>query len=152
MHGTQSAMFRALAAAMLCAVWLGGMPAAEGRVALVVGNSAYQHTKPLNNPSHDAEDMARKLRALGFEVIEGRNLTQAGFYDHLRKFSSALRATKGEAALFFYAGHGMQDNDGKNHLVSVDSPMRDEWDVPKMVRFNYVMDAMQGFSGLLHRT
>ena len=141
--------FRALAAAvMLCAVWLGGMPAAEGRVALVVGNSAYQHTKPLDNPSNDAEDMARQLRWLGFEVIEGRNLTQAGFYDHLRKFSGALRETKGEAALFFYAGHGMQDNDGKNHLVPVDSPMRDEWDVPKMVRFDYVMDAMKGFSGL----
>ena len=149
MHGTQSAMFRALAAAvMLCAVWLGGMPAAEGRVALVVGNSAYQHTKPLNNPSNDAEDMARKLRGLGFKVIEGRNLTQAGFYDQLRKFSRALRETKGEAALFFYAGHGMQDNDGKNHLVPVDSPMRDEWDVPRMVRFDYVMDAMKGFSGL----
>ena len=142
-------MFRALAAAvMLCAVWLGGMPTAEARVALVVGNSAYQHTKPLKNPSHDAEDMARKLRGLGFEVIEGRDLTQAGFYDHLRKFSNALRGAKGEAALFFYAGHGMQDNDGKNHLVPVDSPMRDEWDVPKMVRFDYVMDAMKGFSGL----
>ena len=149
MHGAYSRMFRTLAAAaVLCAVWLGATPAADARVALVVGNSAYQHTKGLDNPSHDAEDMARKLRGLGFEVIEGRNLTQADFYDHLRKFSGALRATKGEAALFFYAGHGMQDKDGKNHLVPVDSPMRDEWDVPKMVRFDYVMDAMQGFSGL----
>ena len=133
---------------MLCAAWVGGMPAAEGRVALVVGNSAYQHTKRLENPSNDAEDIAGQLRRLGFEVFEAQDLTQAGFYDHLRKFSSALRDTKGEAALFFYAGHGMQDNDGKNHLVPVDSPMRDEWDVPKMVRFDYVMDAMKRFSGL----
>ena len=135
-------------AVLLCAVWAAGLPWVEARVALVVGNSAYQHTSPLANPSNDAEDMARQLRQLGFEVIEGRNLTQAGFYDHLRRFSVALRTTKGEAALFFYAGHGMQDNDGQNHLVPVDSPMRDEWDVPKMVRFDYVMDAMKGFPGL----
>ena len=149
MHRTENGWFPALAAAaVLCAAWVGGMPAAEGRVALVVGNSAYQHTKRLENPSNDAEDMAGQLRRLGFEVFEAQDLTQAGFYDHLREFSSALRDTKGEAALFFYAGHGMQDDNGKNHLVPVDSPMRDEWDLPKMVRFDYVMDAMKGFSGL----
>ena len=149
MHRTENGWFPALAAAaVLCAAWVGGMPAAEGRVALVVGNSAYQHTKRLENPSNDAEDMAGQLRRLGFEVFEARDLTQADFYDHLRKFSSALRDTKGEAALFFYAGHGMQDENGKNHLVPVDSPMRDEWDLPKMVRVDYVMDAMKGFSGL----
>ena len=149
MRRTENGWFPALvAAAVLCAAWVGWIPAADARVALVVGNSAYQHTKPLNNPSHDAEDMAGQLRGLGFEVIEGRDLTQAGFYDHLRKFSRALRETKGEAALFFYAGHGMQDENGKNHLVPVDSPMRDEWDLPKMVRFDYVMNAMKGFSGL----
>ena len=149
MRRTENGWFPALAAAaVLCAAWVGGMPAAEGRVALVVGNSAYQHTKRLENPSNDAEDMAGQLRRLGFEVFEARDLTQASFYDHLRKFSSALRDTKGEAALFFYAGHGMQDENGKNHLVPVDSPMRDEWDLPKMVRVDYVMDAMKGFSGL----
>ena len=149
MRRTENGWFPALvAAAVLCAAWVGWIPAADARVALVVGNSAYRQTKPLNNPSNDAEDMAGQLRRLGFEVIEGRDLTQAGFYDHLRKFSSALRETKGEAALFFYAGHGMQDENGKNHLVPVDSPMRDEWDLPRMVRFDYVMDAMKGFSGL----
>ena len=149
MRRTENGWFPALvAAAVLCAAWVGWIPAADARVALVVGNSAYQHTKPLKNPSNDAEDMAGQLRGLGFEVIEGRNLTQAGFYDHLRKFSRALRETNGEAALFFYAGHGMQDENGKNHLVPVDSPMHDEWDLPKMVRFDYVMDAMKGFSGL----
>ena len=149
MRRTENGWFPALvAAAVLCTAWVGGMPAADGRVALVVGNSAYQHTKPLKNPSNDAEDMARQLRGLGFKVIEGRNLTQAGFYDQLRKFSGELRETKGEAALFFYAGHGMQDENGKNHLVPVDSPMRDEWDLPRMVRFDYVMDAMKGFPGL----
>ena len=37
--------------------------AAEKRVALVIGNSAYQHTAQLKNPSNDATDMAAKLSA-----------------------------------------------------------------------------------------
>ena len=53
-------------ASMLCAAWIGWMPVAQGRVALVVGNSAYQHTRALPNPANDAADMAAKLRALGF--------------------------------------------------------------------------------------
>ena len=136
-------------AAMLCAVWAAGMPWAEARVALVVGNSAYQHTKPLENPSNDAEDMARLLRRLDFEVIEGRDLTEDGFFDHLRKFSEALRRAKGgEAALFFYAGHGIQNDDSENYLVPVDVALKDKWSMRDMVRLNDVMEAMEEFSGL----
>ena len=136
-------------AALLCAVWVGGMPDAEARVALVVGNSAYQHTDPLDNPSNDAEDMAKQLRRLGFEVIEGRDLTEDGFYDHLRKFSEALHRTKdGEAALFFFAGHGIQNDEAENYLVPVDVALRDKWSIRDMVRLDDVMEAMEEFSGL----
>ena len=136
-------------AALLCAVWAGGMPDADARVALVVGNSAYQHTDPLDNPSNDAEDMARQLRQLGFEVIEGRNLTEDGFYDHLRKFSEALHRTKGgEAALFFYAGHGIQNDESENYLVPVDVALEDKWSMRDMVRLDDVMETMEEFSGL----
>ncbi|MGD1987140.1 MAG: caspase family protein, partial [Desulfobacterales bacterium] len=37
------------------------------RLALVIGNSAYQ-TASLKNPLNDAEDMAATLRKLGFKV------------------------------------------------------------------------------------
>ena len=40
----------------------------EKRVALVIGNSAYD-VAPLKNPVNDARDMAQALAALGFEVI-----------------------------------------------------------------------------------
>ena len=136
-------------AALLCAMWAGGMSNAEARVALVVGNSAYQHTDPLANPSNDAEDMAKQLRRLGFEVIEGRDLTEKGFYDHLRKFSEAVRRAKGgEAALFFYAGHGIQNDEAENYLVPVDVALRDKWSIRDMVRVEDVMDTMEEFSGL----
>ena len=41
---------------------------ADGRVALVVGNSTYAHIGRLPNPENDAADMAAALRRLGFEV------------------------------------------------------------------------------------
>ena len=43
--------------------------AAAPRIALVIGNSAYQET-PLANPANDARLMAETLRGLGFVVIE----------------------------------------------------------------------------------
>ncbi len=41
----------------------------EPRVALVIGNSAYD-TSPLKNPANDARLIAETLRDLGFEVME----------------------------------------------------------------------------------
>ena len=49
---------------------------AESRVALVIGNSAYQVNKPLNNPVNDAQAVSQMLNLAGFEVVmafdEGR--------------------------------------------------------------------------------
>ena len=42
--------------------------AAQQKVALVMGNSAYRHVPRLKNPRNDAEDLSRRLRQLGFEV------------------------------------------------------------------------------------
>ena len=41
---------------------------ADGRVALVVGNSTYAHIGRQPNPENDAADMSAALRRLGFEV------------------------------------------------------------------------------------
>src|SRR5215470_7153200 len=64
-------VFMAVVALVLCIV-----PAAsqDRRVALVVGNSAYQHAPRLANPKNDAADMAAVLRRFGFQVIEGFDL------------------------------------------------------------------------------
>ena len=40
------------------------------RVALVIGNSAYQSVETLPNPANDARLIAEKLWESGFEVIE----------------------------------------------------------------------------------
>src|SRR6516164_8774092 len=46
---------------------------AEKRVALVIGNSNYQHAGRLGNPANDAEAVAALLKASGFDVIERRS-------------------------------------------------------------------------------
>ena len=61
---------------------------AEKRVALVIGNSAYQHTGQLTNPANDATDMAAALKKLGFQVIEGFDLDKAAFDRKVREFGA----------------------------------------------------------------
>src|SRR5262252_5666616 len=75
---------------------------ADQRVALVIGNSAYQYTGPLPNPKNDAADMAAVLKQLGFQVIDGYDLDKVAFDRKLRDFSVALR--EAEVGLFFFAG------------------------------------------------
>ena len=102
--------------------------AAEQRVALVIGNSAYP-AAPLKNPLNDARAIARQLNDLGFEVILRTNLSQKGMVAALREFGGRLR--EGGVALFYFSGHGMQVK-GRNYLIPVDADIRAEDEVPYM--------------------
>ena len=99
---------------------------ANRKVALVVGNAAYQQT-PLRNTRNDASVMAEKLRQLGFDVIEKHDIGQKQIGRALAEFRSRLQP--GNIALFYYAGHGVQV-DGVNYLPAVDADIATEEDVP----------------------
>lgn len=90
------------------------------RVALVIGNSSYQHTTPLLNPSNDATAMTGMLQRIGFEVISGIDLDKPGMEAKIREF--AREAETADVSLFFYAGHGMQ-HAGRNYLVPTDAKL-----------------------------
>lgn len=110
----------------LCMVLMGaGQAQASKRVALVIGNAAYGDA-PLANPLNDAADIAAKLRGLGFEVslLADRNRSQ--MTQAIRSFG--LQAQGAEAALFYFAGHGMQVR-GRNYLLPVGQRFADEADV-----------------------
>jgi hypothetical protein len=95
-------------------------------LALVIGNARYREI-PLNNPENDARVIASTLRRLGFEVSEHVNLNVKDFRRVLREFARRLQNEAG-AAVFFYAGHGVQI-DGRNYLLPVDINLRDEEEV-----------------------
>ncbi len=100
--------------------------AAEKRVALIVGNSSYQHAPRLSNPGNDAGDMAAKLRSLGFEVVDGIDLGKRDMEKRIRAFSDILAGA--DVGLFYYAGHGLQV-DGRNFLAPIDAELRAESDL-----------------------
>lgn len=124
-------------ATLICGI---GNAYAEGRVALVVGNSAYQNVGQLRNPRNDAEDMTAKLTGLGFEVFGGTDLDRRGLVQALIQFGRA--AETAEVALFFYAGHGLQVN-GENYLVPVDANVEFEAEIAlSLVSLSGVMQQM----------
>ncbi len=98
----------------------------EQRVALVIGNSNYK-SAPLKNPANDAEDIARALRGLGFQVTLKQNQGRAAMAQAIREVGDKL--TRGGTVLCYYAGHGMQVK-GKNFLIPVDADIQSEDEVP----------------------
>jgi tetratricopeptide (TPR) repeat protein len=95
---------------------------ARGLVALAIGNANYGRS-PLKNPVNDARAMSAALKDLGFAV----ELTTDADYHKLGasidRFVSRLR--RGDVAVFYYAGHGMQI-EGENYLVPTDFDAQDE--------------------------
>ncbi len=115
-----SGMIRAAAAAViLTSSWTtAAYAAAEKRVALVIGNSAYEHMGKLANPRNDAELIGSTLQHAGFEVISGIDLGKSEMREKIDEFTES--AFEADVAVIYYAGHGMQI-DGQNYFIPVDS-------------------------------
>jgi tetratricopeptide (TPR) repeat protein len=89
------------------------------RVALIIGNGAYQNVHQLDNPPRDARLVADALRQVGFQTVTLANdLTRDKFFDALHGF--AREAEKADWAVVYYAGHGLEIG-GVNYLVPVDA-------------------------------
>ena len=99
---------------------------ADRRVAFVVGNGAYMNVAQLPNPPVDAKAMAAVLRNVGFEVVEGTNLTRDKMTERLLEFGK--KAQGADVAVFFYAGHGIAIG-GTNYLLPIDADIKSEMDV-----------------------
>ena len=115
--------------AILAALILSSPADAGNRIALVIGNSAYQHVVALSNPVNDARLMAKTLSGLGFTLVGDRaqlNLDKAHFDRAVQTFRDEAQGA--DVALFYYAGHGMQMH-GANYLVPVDADLKTQADV-----------------------
>jgi hypothetical protein len=95
------------------------LPATRGgRLALVIGNGAYENGIPkLPNPPHDAAAVAALLQRLGFDTLLVINADRSEMLTALRAF--ATRASTAEIVVVFYSGHAVEVDHG-NILLPVD--------------------------------
>jgi hypothetical protein len=116
----------------LCGLWVAlslsvTEARAEKRVALVVGNGAYQNASQLANPAKDANAIGDLFRKAGFDVVETRlDLGNLEFKRVAREFNVAARDA--DIAVVYFAGHGIEVN-GTNYLLPVDAKLVSDFDV-----------------------
>jgi uncharacterized caspase-like protein len=104
-----------------------GQALAGRRVALVIGNSAYENVTRLANPANDAELVADTLKGAGFDIVELRRDVKINDMRRvLRDFVDKSRDA--DVAVVYYAGHGIEV-DGINYLIPVDAALERDVDV-----------------------
>ncbi len=104
-----------------------GAANAEGRkLALVVGNEAYEALPGLATPAADAQAMSKALRDLGFEVTLLTDVGPEVFQAVLGSFAEQSKTA--DTVLFYYSGHAFQ-KDGVNHLVPVSAQLAEGADL-----------------------
>jgi uncharacterized caspase-like protein len=93
---------------------------ADKRVALIIGNGAYQKVPALPNPPNDAKDIAASLERLGFKVKQISN----GSFETMRRglIDFGIETRGSDIAVVFYAGHGMEVG-GENWLIPTDAEL-----------------------------
>lgn len=112
------------------------------RAALVIGNGAYKHVTPLDNPANDAEAVSDALKDQGFDVMMATDLTLVEIYRTLRKFREM--ADRSEVAMIYYAGHGIEIG-GQNYLIPVDARLSDERDADtEMINMDVLLRQLSG--------
>ncbi len=128
---------------LIAGIGLAGAAAAQQRVALVIGNSAYQDGY-LANPAGDAELISDKLRAVGFDVTTvvdaDENTMERAIIDYTFKLQDATRDAVG---VFYYAGHGIESN-GENYLIPIGHRITRRADLgAEGIRANWVMEQLE---------
>ena len=110
-------------------------------VALVIGQSKYEHLPPLANPDHDAKAIEAMLEGLGFEVT---GATDRNARKLRRDFERFVEDAEGaDAAIIYYSGHGIEAG-GENFLVPVDADLQALNDVDEnLVPLSGVLDELR---------
>jgi hypothetical protein len=98
----------------------------ERRVALVIGNSAYQDIGVLANPVNDARAITAALETARFTVEKLENGSYRAIHEALDRFGKSIQG--GAVGLFYFSGHGIQIN-GVNYLIPIGATIRSESEV-----------------------
>ena len=131
----------AVLTALALLLQLTALPSYARRLALVIGNDAYQHVDRLNNAGSDAQAVAEALKQTGFTVTLKRDLTLQAMKEALRTFKGQISG--GDQVVFYYSGHGVQF-EGTNYLIPVDlMPQSQEQVSDDAVPLQRVLDDLQ---------
>jgi uncharacterized caspase-like protein len=119
-------MMAAIVAAWLSMLLAPAPALADKKVALVIGNAAYQTITPLKNPAEDARAVAQMLRDAGFDFVDLKtDLDNADFRRAVRDFT--LQANQADVAVIYFSGHGFELY-GTNYLIPVDAHLASDLD------------------------
>lgn len=120
---------------------------ADKRVALVVGNSAYQNVSPLPNPARDAAAIAKMFTLAGFDVVTAKtDLGNLDFKRALREFTFA--AKDADIAAVYFAGHGIEVK-GTNYLIPIDAKLASDYDADdEAVSMNRIVESLESVKRL----
>lgn len=117
---------------------------AQRRLALVVGNDAYENITTLKKAANDARGIGETLTSLGFEVTTATNISRREMNQTLQNFNNSIRTD--DIVLFFFAGHGVEIA-GENYLLPIDVPdaKGDQLDFIKgeTIRLNRVLEELR---------
>lgn len=132
----------AVLATMLTFAAAHAAPAAEKRVALVLGMSKYQNVPALTNPARDAAAMGEVFKKAGFDTVDTKlDLTVSGLRREIRDFAAA--AADADIAVVYYAGHGIEVS-GTNYLIPADARLQSDFDIPdETVSLDRVLQALE---------
>ncbi|MBR0795187.1 caspase family protein [Bradyrhizobium jicamae] len=152
----RSTMARIVWALIVGLLSLASLPAQaqdqEKRLALVIGNGAYQ-AGALQTAANDAGLIAQTLQAAGFDVIGARDLDgetlRKSFRDFIQKVHDAGPNT---VAFIYLAGYGVQLT-GENYFVPVDAKIARDTDVPveaiRISDYTHQLSALQIKAGVI---
>ena len=130
----------AISLALICTPVWSNSAYAEKRVALVIGNSAYQNTPALPNPAKDARAVAAKFKEAGYDVNVYYDLGNLAFKRRIREFE----ASDADVIVVYYAGHGIEIG-GTNYVIPVDAKLASTRDAPdEAIPLERLLEAVDG--------
>jgi hypothetical protein len=91
----------------------------QRRIALVIGNNAYESVPVLEKAVNDADAVSQQLTQIGFEVTKATDIGRRAMSRAVVEFEKRIQP--GDLVLFYYAGHGFAVS-GQNFLLPVDIP------------------------------
>jgi len=109
---------------------------APPKLALVIGNGAYENVVPLKNPVNDAADMCAALQRVGFKTLCFTNVRDRAEFDtRVKEYVGQLGANS--VGVFYYSGHGVQAGN-TNYLIPTEVQIKSAAENP--TRFLYDVD------------